>query len=202
MRVRRALSRGLLRLFRWQLVGTVPPKGILVGAPHTSRWDFVAMLSIAWANSVQPQVLVKHTYFKGPLGWLLKALGGIPLDKGNPGATIRALLKEAEGHDSFMLVIAPEATRSATTYWKPGFYKIAGQTGLPIGLGFVDGATRTLGMGPTLVPSGDVVADMDIVREFYKDKKGIHPEAWAEPRLREEGPGEEVPGEVSGDGTA
>ncbi|KAA1419619.1 acyl-phosphate glycerol 3-phosphate acyltransferase [Nocardioides humilatus] len=188
MRVRRGLARGLIRATRWKLVGTVPTKGILVGAPHTSRWDFIAMLAIAWGNSARPQVLIKHTYFKGPLSWLLRALGGIPLDKGNPGATIRALLKEAEGHDSFLLVIAPEATRSKTEYWKPGFYKIAGQTGLPIGLGFIDGTTRTLGMGPIFDPSGDVVADMDMVRDFYKDKRGVHPEEWAEPRLREEGP--------------
>lgn len=186
MRARRGLARGLLRATRWRLVGTVPRKGILIGAPHTSRWDWVAMLLIAWANSARPQVLVKHTYFKGPLGWIMHATGGIPLDRENPGATIRALLKDAESHDSFLLVIAPEGTRSKTDYWKPGFYRIAGQTGLPIGLGFIDGQTRTLGMGPTLTPSGDVVADMDIVRAFYADKRGVHPELWAEPRLREE----------------
>jgi hypothetical protein len=41
-------------------------------------------------------------------------------------------------------------------------------------------------MGPSFTPSGDVVADMDLVRGFYADKKGINPESWAEPRLREE----------------
>jgi len=187
MRVRRALARSLLRVTRWHLVGTVPQKGILVGAPHTSRWDWVAMLLIAWANSARPQVLVKHTYFKGPLAWIMRHTGGIPLDRENPGATIRALLKDAESHESFLLVIAPEGTRSETAYWKPGFYRIAGQTGLPITLGFIDGTTRTLGLGPTLSPSGDVVADMDVVRAFYADKKGVNPERWAEPRLREEG---------------
>lgn len=186
MRVRRAFARAALRATRWRLVGTVPTKGILVGAPHTSRWDWVAMLMIAWSNGARPQVLVKHTYFKGPLAWIMRHTGGIPLDRENPGATIRALLEDAETHDSFLLVIAPEGTRSETAYWKPGFYRIAGQTGLPIGLGFVDGATRTLGMGPTITPSGDVVADMDLVRAFYADKRGINPERWAEPRLREE----------------
>jgi 1-acyl-sn-glycerol-3-phosphate acyltransferase len=189
MRIRRLLARGLLRATRWQLVGTVPRKGILVGAPHTSRWDWVAMLLIAWSHSARPQVLIKHTYFKGPLGWILRKTGGIPLDRESPGTTIRALLKDAEGHDSFLLVIAPEATRGRSEYWKPGFYKIAGQTGLPIGLGFIDGTTRTLGMGPSFTPSGDVVADMDIVREFYADKRGVNPDLWAEPRLREESRG-------------
>ena len=189
MRVRRALARGILRATRWRLVGTVPRKGILVGAPHTSRWDWVAMLLIAWSHSARPQVLIKHTYFKGPLGWILLKTGGIPLDRENPGATIRALLKDAETHDSFLLVIAPEGTRGETAYWKPGFYRISGQTGLPIGLGFIDGETRTLGMGPSFSPSGDVVADMDLVRAFYADKRGINAERWAEPRLREEAGG-------------
>lgn len=189
MRIRRALARGILRATRWRLVGTVPRKGILVGAPHTSRWDWVAMLLIAWSNSTRPQVLIKHTYFRGPLGWILLRTGGIPLDRENPGATIRALLKDAEGHESFLLVIAPEGTRGETKYWKPGFYRISGQTGLPISLGFIDGKTRTLGMGPSFTPSGDVAADMDRVRAFYADKKGVRPELWAEPRLREESSG-------------
>jgi 1-acyl-sn-glycerol-3-phosphate acyltransferase len=186
MKVRRALARGILRGTRWRLVGAVPESGILVGAPHTSQWDWVVMLLIAWSNGKRPQVLIKHSFFKGPLGWVLRSTGGIPLDRENPGATIRALLKEAEGHESFLLAIAAEGTRSKGEYWKPGFYRIAQQTGLPISLGFVDAPTRTLGMGPTFHPTGDVAADMDFVRAFYADKHGIRPENRTEPRLREE----------------
>jgi 1-acyl-sn-glycerol-3-phosphate acyltransferase len=184
MRVRRKLARVILRATRWRLVGTVPRTGVLVGAPHTSNWDWVAMLLIAWSSGVQPQVLIKREFFKGPIGWLLRATGGIPLDRANPGGTIRKLLDQE--HDSFLLVIAAEGTRGKGEYWKSGFYKIAKQTGLPISLGFIDGPTRTLGMGPTFTPSGDVVADMDMVREFYADKQGINPEGRTEPRLREE----------------
>lgn len=186
MRGRRALARTLLRLTRWRLVGEVPQSGILVGAPHTSQWDWVVTILIAWANAKRPQALIKHDYFRGPMGWILRATGGIPLDRANPGATIRALLAEAETHPSFLLAIAPEGTRGKGEYWKPGFYRIAQQTGLPITLGFVDGPTRTLGMGPTFRPTGDVVADMDFVRAFYADKHGIKPEFRTEPRLREE----------------
>jgi 1-acyl-sn-glycerol-3-phosphate acyltransferase len=189
MRVRRALARGMLRVARWRLVGDVPRSGILVGAPHTSQWDWLAMLLIAWANSARPQALISHTYFKGPMGWVLRSTGGIPLDRENPGAAIRALLAEAESGEQFLLAIAPEGTRSKGEYWKPGFYRIAQQTGLPISLGFVDGATRTLGIGPSFHPTGDVTKDMDVVRAFYADKQGIRPERRTEPRLREEGDG-------------
>ncbi len=186
MKVRRALARGILRATRWRLVGEVPSSGILVGAPHTSNWDWVAMLLIAWSNGRQPQVLVKHTFFKGPVGWVISRTGGIPLDRGNPGVTIRALLAEAEGDEPFLLVIAAEGTRGRSDHWKSGFLRISQQTGLPITLGFVDSPTRSLGMGPTFTPTGDVVADMDLVRAFYADKHGIRPENRTEPRLREE----------------
>jgi 1-acyl-sn-glycerol-3-phosphate acyltransferase len=144
------------------------------------------MLLIAWANSARPQALIKHTYFKGVVGWVLRNTGGVPLDRDNPGAAIRALLKEAEGEEPFLLAIAAEGTRGKGEYWKPGFYRIAQQTGLPISLGFVDGPTRTLGIGPSFHPSGDVGKDMDFVRAFYADKQGIRPENRTEPRLREE----------------
>ena len=144
------------------------------------------MLAIAWANSQRPQVLIKSSYFNGAAGTILRHTGGIPLDRANPGDTIRALLAEAKGSDSFLLVIAAEGTRSKGEYWKPGFLRIAQQTGLPVTMGFIDGPTRTLGMGPTFTPSGDVAADMDLVRAFYADKHGVHPENRTEPRLREE----------------
>ena len=144
------------------------------------------MLLIAWANSARPQALIKHTYFKGPIGWVLLHTGGVPLDRENPGAAIRALLEEAKGDAPFLLAIAAERTRSRGEYWKPGFYRIAQQTGLPISLGFVDGPTRTLGIGPTFNPTGRVKEDMDFVRAFYQDKHGIRPENRTEPRLREE----------------
>ena len=186
MRVRRAFARSALRATRWSLVGDVPRSGILVGAPHTSQWDWVAMLLIAWANSARPQALISHTYFKGAVGWVLRRTGGIPLDREDPGATIRALLAEAESGQNFLLAIAPEGTRGKGEYWKPGFYRIAQQTGLPISLGFVDGPTRTLGIGPAFHPTGDLQKDMGFVRAFYADKRGIRPEHRTEPRLREE----------------
>ncbi|QWC86865.1 1-acyl-sn-glycerol-3-phosphate acyltransferase [Nocardioidaceae bacterium] len=186
MPVRRRLVRALLRLLGWRLTGEVPQSGILVGAPHTSRWDYLVMLAIAWGNGVSPHVLVAHTYFDGIKGWALRRTGGIPLDRDDPGDTIRAVLAMAAEQENFQLCIAPEGTRSKGEYWKSGFYRISGQTGLPVILGFVDGPSKTLGMGPALTPSGDVRADMDVVRAFYADKRGLKPENRTEPRLREE----------------
>lgn len=186
MRIRPVVSRAILRLTRWKLVGVVPQQGILVGAPHTSNWDWVATLLMVWSHGVQPRILIKHSFFKGPFGPLLRATGGVPLDREKPGDTIRALLKDAGGDEPFLLAIAAEGTRGKGEYWKAGFYKISQQTGLPITLGFIDGASRSVGVGPTFQPTGDLSADMDFVREFYADKHGIRPKNRTEPRLREE----------------
>ena len=188
--MRKAFARFLLWLTRWHTVGEVPSSGILVGAPHTSSWDWVAMLLLMWSGGVPPRVLIKAEVMQSPLGPLLRANGGIALDRENPGQVVRDLLAEAKtSGDTFLLIIAAEGTRKKRDYWKSGFYRIAQQTGLPISLGFIDGPTRTLGFGPSLRPSGDVVADMDLVRAFYADKNGIRPERRTEPRLREEDAG-------------
>ena len=184
--LRRNFARLVLRAARWQTVGTVPRRGVLVGAPHTSNWDWVLTMLLAWDNDIQIKLLVKKEFFRGPLAPVLRATGAIALDRTDPGTTIRDLLLEAEGDEPFVLGLAAEGTRSRGEYWKSGFYRIAQQTGLPITLAFLDAPSRTVGWGPTFAPTGDVRADMDRIREFYADKTGIKPEGFTPPRLREE----------------
>ena len=82
--------------------------------------------------------------------------------------------------------MTPEGTRSGDG-WKSGFYRIARATGLPVTLGYVDRTTMTTGLGPTIELTGDIPADMDVIRAFYADKAGFKPARRTEPRLREEG---------------
>jgi 1-acyl-sn-glycerol-3-phosphate acyltransferase len=199
--MRGRLATLVLRAAGWTPVGEVPRAGILVGAPHTSNWDFIMMLLVMWRGGVTPRVLIKKELFRGPLGWLLHRLGGIPLDRANPGGVVRELVREARSGEPFLLVIAAEGTRQKGEYWKSGFWRLARAASLPIALGFVDGPTRTAGFGPTIRATSDVVADMDQVRAFYRDKRGIHPERRTEPRLREEltvgrEPPADLPGQV------
>ncbi len=184
--VRRNLARLALRVARWRTVGTVPQRAVLVGAPHTSNWDWVLTLLLAWDNDIQIKLLVKQEFFRGPLGPLLRATGAVALDRSSPGATIRDLLRDAEGDEPFVIGLAAEGTRSRGEYWKSGFYRIAHQSGLPITLAFLDAPSRTVGWGPTFAPTGNVHADMDLIRDFYADKTGIKPEGFTPPRLRDE----------------
>jgi 1-acyl-sn-glycerol-3-phosphate acyltransferase len=184
--MRSRLASLVLRATGWTAVGEVPRTGVLVGAPHTSNWDFVMMLLVMWRGGVAPRVLVKQELFVGPLGPLLRWLGGLPLDRDNPARVVRELIREARSGRPFLLILAAEGTRTRGEYWKSGFWRIARSAKLPIALAFIDGPTRTTGFGPTITATDDVVADMDKVRAFYRDKRGIHPERRTEPRLREE----------------
>ena len=147
--MRSRLARFVLWATRWTAVGDVPRSGVLVGAPHTSNWDFVMMLLIMWRGDVTPRVLIKKELFRGPLGWLLPRLGGIPLDRDNPGAVVRELVREAKSGEPFLLILAAEGTRTKGEYWKSGFWRIARAAKLPIALAFIDGPSRTAGFGPT-----------------------------------------------------
>ena len=169
------------------MVGEVPRGGVLVGAPHTSNWDFLIMLLVMWQGRAKPRVLMKKEVFRGPAGRLLRALGGVPVDRRNPGNLVGALTAHAPAGRPFLIVVAAEGTRKKTEYWKSGFYRIAQRAGQPIVLGFVDGPSKRAGFGPTLWPSGDLTGDMDQIRAFYADKHGLRPALKTEPRLREEG---------------
>jgi 1-acyl-sn-glycerol-3-phosphate acyltransferase len=184
--IRQVLVRCAERLSGWKIVGTPPRRGIFVGAPHTSNWDYVLTLMTVWKAGLTPRILVKRELFRGPLGWVLRITGSLPVDRANPQGIVERLTRESAGDQPFVLVLAAEGTRQKTEFWKSGFYRLSQQTGLPIILGFVDGANKIAGIGPSFSPSGDVKADMDFVRAFYAGKDGVRPQLRSEPRLREE----------------
>lgn len=199
MVVRPLLARAFWALSRYRLRSEAPPAGrsaVLLGAPHTSNWDLVFMLAICWRHGFSPLWLGKHTLFKPPFGALMRALGGIPVNRAHPGRLVDEIVERVRSGERFFLVIAPEGTRHRGERWKSGFYRIARSTQLPVVLGYVDSATHTAGLGPTLTLSGDVRADMDRIRAFYAGKRGVRPELFTPPLLGEERTGEEraVPG--------
>lgn len=185
--LRQKFARFMLKLIGWTTTGETPPNGILVGAPHTSNWDWPISLLLFWSSGIQPTVLAKKELFVPPLSWLLKATGAIPLDRDNPRRTVEDLVAQARAADGlFHLGITAEGTRSKGTYWKSGFRRIAIETGLPILTVYLDAPSKTTGWGPVFYPSEDVRADMDILRDFFADKRGFKPENATIPLLREE----------------
>ena len=57
---------------------------------------------------------------------------------------------------------------------------------VPIVLSSLDYQRKRGGFGPEIMPSGDLRADMKVIRDFYADKKGRYPEKFGPVRLPEE----------------
>lgn len=182
------LARVYWALSRWRLRTEPAPTRptILIGAPHTSNWDFVLMLAISWRLGIPIRWLGKQSLFAGWRGPLMRALGGIAVDRADAGRVVADVVARVHAGEVFGLVVTPDGTRGANSHWKSGFYRIARATGMPVTLGYVDRSTMTAGLGPTIEVTGDVRADMDRIRAFYADKSGLRPHLRAEPRLRDE----------------
>ncbi|GAB3762154.1 lysophospholipid acyltransferase family protein [Ramlibacter monticola] len=180
-----AFSRLVLRLAGWQVVGGAPQaqRYVLIAAPHTTNWDFPLMMLFAAALGIRPAWLGKHTLFKPPFGWLVRLVGGIPVDRRLPGQLVEQLSARFEEQPRLVLVMPPEGSRGRRAHWKSGFYHVARSAGVPIAMGWLDYSRKQGGIGPLLTPSGDLGADMDKLRAFYADKQGLHPERQGPVRL-------------------
>jgi 1-acyl-sn-glycerol-3-phosphate acyltransferase len=189
--LRRLVSRLYWAISRWTLRSEPAPArpSVLIGAPHTSNWDFVLMLAIAWRLGIDVRWLGKSSLFAGWRGPIMRGLGGIPVDRADPSRVVGEVVARIRAGEVFGLVVTPDGTRGAHEYWKSGFYRIARETGMPVTLGYVDRRTMTTGLGPTIELTGDVSADMERIRAFYADTSGVHPAQRVEPRLREESGG-------------
>lgn len=186
--LRSLIARAFWLTSRWTLRTSPAPSQptILIGAPHTSNWDFVLMLGIAWRLGIDVRWLGKKSLFASWRGPLMRGLGGVPVDRSDPGRVVADMVRQVHAGEVFGLVVTPDGTRKGHSHWKSGFYRIARETGMPVTLGYVDRTTMTTGLGPTLEMTGDVAADMDRIRAFYADKSGFHPQHRIEPRLRDE----------------
>lgn len=186
--IRRLLARTFWLFSRWTLRTEAAPTRptVLIGAPHTSNWDFVFMLAISWRIGIPIRWLGKDSLFTGWRGPIMRGLGGIAVDRSDAGSVVTEIVERVHRGEVFGLVVTPDGTRGGNTHWKSGFYRIAREAHMPLTLGYVDRTTMTTGLGPTIEVTGNVAADMDRIREFYADKAGFRPERRTEPRLRDE----------------
>jgi 1-acyl-sn-glycerol-3-phosphate acyltransferase len=147
----------------------------VIAAPHTSNWDFVLGLAAAKAIDLQPNWIGKHTLFRRPFAWLFRAMGGIPVRRGEGHNYIEQLAKMFAQSDRLVLGMAPEGTRSKTDHWKTGFYYIAHGAGVPVLMAYFDYPRKRVGITGKLDPSDDIDADFALIREFYADRRGKNP---------------------------
>lgn len=184
----RKLAGWLLGRAGWRYFMPEPPsrKYVLIGAPHTSNWDFVVGLLALWALGIRARWLGKKELFKPPLGLLMRLLGGIPVDRSRRSNLVDQVAEILAREEEIAILITPEGTRGKAPYWRTGFYHMALKAGVPIALGYADFRRKEVGIGAYLWPTGDLRRDFEAIRAFYQDKTGLRPEKQGPIRIREE----------------
>ena len=173
-----SVARLLLKLFGWRIVGKPPdtPKYVIVFAPHTSNWDLPIGYAVAAAVKLAPSWLGKHALFRPPFGALFRRIGGISVDRRSRNNAVDQVIQAFRERERLALAITPEGTRKKTAHWKTGFYYIAMGAQAPIQLAFLDYARKIGGFGPLITPSGDIEADMAVMRDFFSGIAGKYPD--------------------------
>ena len=166
------LLRSLYRAKGYDLENHPPrlPKFILVGAPHTSNWDFIYFAGAVQEVGIKPRFIGKHSLFKWPMERFMLDMGGMPINRAAPQGYVKSVIRAIEESDEIALVIAPEGTRSSDGRWKSGFYHIAHGAGIPIVPAWLDVSTGKAGFGEAMMTSGDFEADLGKLLEFYRQK--------------------------------
>lgn len=181
-------SRWLLARLGWTLVGQrpAPLHTVMIASPHTTNWDFPMALLINWSLDLRMRWLGKQELFGPGAGWLLRRLGGIPIDRAAAGAVVGDLIDLFPEGERMTIVVPVSGTRKHTDHWKSGFYRIARGAGVPVVPAFVDYTARTCGTGDPIELTGDVTTDMDRFRAFYDGIEGKYPANDGPVRLRNE----------------
>ena len=171
----------------WKVAGSYPanvPKSVLIAAPHTSNWDFIFARGAFFIMGVPLRYTIKQEFMKfAPLGWLLKKLGAIPVERNRDRARklgqsslVQGMVDLFNQHDHLVIMVTPEGTRQFVPRWKTGFYYTALQAGVPIVLGYLDYKKKHAGIGPTIYPTGNLQADMKLILDFYNGVTAKFPE--------------------------
>lgn len=169
----------LLKQFGWKIDSSTPAnvkKAVIVVGPHTSNWDFIIGKMAFSFYRVNAKFLIKKELFFPPFGWILKALGGIPVDrKKNNNITAQAVRYFSE-NESCYLVFTPEGTRSYNPHWKKGFYYIAQNAGVPIYIAYIDYKRKIGGFHSLFEPTGNAESDINYIKTVLSEYSGKFPE--------------------------
>ena len=162
----------ILKFVGWHVDITAPrrDKCVICVAPHTSNWDFILGIFAYKSLGREANFLMKDFWFFFPLKYLLRSLGGIPVQRKKHGGSLTdSVINLFRTHSYVNLAVTPEGTRSLTEKWKTGFLYIAYGTGVPIQLGVIDYKHKDIIIKEEYQPTGDVDTDMRNIRSFYSD---------------------------------
>jgi len=163
-----------LRVAGWNIKGMPPGenKFVVIAYPHTSNWDVPLTIAICMVYRLKIYWMGKAGLFWGPLGPVMKWLGGIPVHLGQSQNVVQQTINAFDNSTSLIIVIAPEANRAYVKKWKTGFYHIAAGANVPIALGFLDFYKKEGGYLKSYLPTGDLDKDLAIIKAQYQGIKG------------------------------
>ncbi len=171
------LARLSLRLVGWKVDGRFPDldKFVVIGAPHTSNWDFLLFLAVIFTLRANVRFMGKAELFNNPFGWFFYWCGGVPVDRSQSTGLVEQMVEACQRAEKFILVIAPEGTRKHVREWKMGFYHIARSAGIPIVFAAVDGIRKKVIVGQVFQPGEDAEANLKSIKGYFAGKTGIKP---------------------------
>jgi 1-acyl-sn-glycerol-3-phosphate acyltransferase len=120
----------------------------------------------------------KHTLFRGPLGWLLRTLGGLPVRRDTAKGVVSEIADTIRAQRRFILALAPEGTRRRVSEWRTGFYHIAEKAGVPIVPVALDWGKREIAIGDPVRTAGDPAREIARLRSRYHIEMALHPEGF------------------------
>ncbi len=164
------IGHGMLRLMGWRIEGHMPPldKFVVIGAHHTSNWDFVIFLAVKFVLRLNARWFGKHTIFRWPFAGLMQRWGGVPIHRHLKLNMVEQAVERFRESREFMLVISPEGTRKRVERWKMGFYHIARGADVPVVPAALDYVNRRVVIGQPFYTTGDEQADLRQLLAFYR----------------------------------
>ena len=168
----RTICKFMLKILGWKAVGGVAPepKCIIIGVPHTSAWDFVISYFFYTSIGGRARILIKKEFFFWPVGWFLKKMGGIPIDRSKGANVVRQTIQLFQVMDHIHLALTPEGTRERTKNWKAGFHTIATMANVPVYLGSFDWGRKEITIGNKFELTNDSKEDIKRMKTFYREK--------------------------------
>jgi 1-acyl-sn-glycerol-3-phosphate acyltransferase len=172
------IPRLIFNLTGWKALGKPPAlkKYVVIGAPHTSNWDFVYGMCAWKLYGIKPKYLIKKELFRFPLKYLFQASGGLPVDRHGNHSLTDSIVRMFGERDEFVAIIPPEGTRKQVDRWRTGFYYVALNAKVPIVMGSMDYAKKTTFLSDPFYPTGDIQKDFEVIRAFFKDVTPCNPE--------------------------
>lgn len=171
----------VLRMIGWTIEGRLPadPKYVLIVAPHTSNWDFPVGFAAKQALRLECHFMAKDSLFWWPLGAFMRWVGGLPVDRAAAGDVVGTAARAFKEAPRFVLVIAPEGTRSRVERWKSGFHRIARAAGVPVFLATFDYSRKVVRLGPQFAAGEDYDADVAAIRAHITPAMACRPQNYA-----------------------